>query len=103
MQCISEILTKARTTGKDVLEKTLYKMHMVPLLMEAILQGIYFWEDGTEYELDKDSNKFLFNEAHTALLLSRDMSPKSGDIYRNNTIYIQKLYKEKNLLRTTGW
>jgi hypothetical protein len=71
MQCTSEILTKAWTTGKAVLEKNLCKMHMVPLLLEAILQGIYFWEDGTEYELDKESNKFLFNEAHTTLLYSQ--------------------------------
>jgi hypothetical protein len=29
--------------------------------------------------------------------------PRSGYISRNNTIYIQKLYKEKNLLGTTEW
>jgi hypothetical protein len=71
MQCTSEILSKARSVGKEVLKKALIKMHTAPSLQEAILNGIYFWEDGTEYELDADSNKFLFDEAHTLLFESQ--------------------------------
>jgi hypothetical protein len=47
-------------------------MRTSPALTEAILQGIAFWEDGTEFELSPDSNKFLFDEAHTRLLESQE-------------------------------
>jgi hypothetical protein len=72
MQCRSDILTTARTTGKERLDRDLYKMQTAPSLQEAILQGIFCWEDGTEYDLDQESNKYLFNEAHTRLLQSQE-------------------------------
>jgi hypothetical protein len=71
MQCTSKILHDARVKGKAILERSLCKMHTAPSLLEAILQGIHRWEDGTEYDLEEDSNKYLFNEAHTQLLASQ--------------------------------
>jgi hypothetical protein len=71
MQCTGDILSAARKIGKEVLEKSLMKMHTAPLLQEAILQGIFCWEDSTEYELDETSHKYLFDEAHTRLLVSQ--------------------------------
>jgi hypothetical protein len=66
MQCRSDILATARATGKERLDRDLHAMQTAPSLREAILQG-----DGTEYDLDQQSNKFLFNEAHTQLLRSQ--------------------------------
>jgi hypothetical protein len=42
-------------------------------LQESVLLGIFYWEDGTEFELDQESNKFLFNEDHTTLLHSQSL------------------------------
>jgi hypothetical protein len=69
----SEMLSSARTKGREKLEKDLYDMQTAPSLREAILLGIFYWEDGTEFELDEESNKYLFNEAHTALLHSQTL------------------------------
>jgi hypothetical protein len=71
MQCTGDILSTARKIGKEALEQSLTKMHTAPSLQEAILQGIFCWEDSTEYELDETSHKYLFDEAHTRLLTSQ--------------------------------
>jgi hypothetical protein len=65
MQCTSDILITARVKGKEQLDRDLHAMQTAPSLQEAILQGIFCWEDGTEYDLDQESNKYLFDEAHT--------------------------------------
>jgi hypothetical protein len=71
MQCSSDILTTARVKGKEQLDKDLHSIQTASSLHKAILQGIFCWEDGTEYDLDQESNKYLFNEAHTRLLQSQ--------------------------------
>jgi hypothetical protein len=65
MQCTSDILTTARVKGKEQLDRDLHAMQTAPSLQDAILQGIFCWEDGTKYDFDQESNKYLFNEAHT--------------------------------------
>jgi hypothetical protein len=66
------MLTLARTRGKEQLDKELYNMQTSPSLREAILEDIFCWEDSTEYDLHQESNKFLFNEAHTSLLRAQE-------------------------------
>jgi hypothetical protein len=54
--------------GIEKVEKSLYKMHTLLPLLEAILHGILCWETFTEYDLDGDSHPHLFDIAHTQLL-----------------------------------
>jgi hypothetical protein len=112
MHCRSAILSKAREEGKATLKKALQKINMAPSLLEAIMNGLSFWEDETEYDLDEHSNKFLFNEMHMQLLNNKkrsagnsspkDMSQKNGDLYNHNTILISRELKRRNLLGMLG-
>jgi hypothetical protein len=68
MHCKSDILRQSRQQGKSVLKKALQRIQTAPSLLEAIITGLTLWEDETEYELDEDSNKFLFNPMHLQLL-----------------------------------
>jgi hypothetical protein len=68
MHCKSDLLSQSRQKGKIVLKRALQRIHTAPSLLEAIITGLTFWEDETEYELDEDSNKFLFNPMHSQLL-----------------------------------
>jgi hypothetical protein len=45
MQCQSELLSTARAKGQGKLEKDLYDIQTALSLQEAILQGIFYWED----------------------------------------------------------
>jgi hypothetical protein len=72
MHCQSDFLVQERKRGRERLDRDLHKMRTSPALTEAILQGIAFWEDGTEFELSPDSNKLLFDEDHTKLLNSQE-------------------------------
>jgi hypothetical protein len=73
MQCTSTILSDARILGIEKLEKSLYKMHTSPPLLEAILQGILCWETATEYDLTAESHPSLFDLPHSQLLEHQSM------------------------------
>ncbi len=87
-------------------------MQTAPSLQEAILLGLFYWEDGTEFELDNESNRFLFNEAHTALLHSQmligwDKFAK-GYIakewgYIQDQYYLHSKIRKKNIQEITGY
>jgi hypothetical protein len=104
MQCRSDILATARTKGRERLDRDLYKMQTAPSLREAILQGIFCWEDGTEYDLDHESNKFLFNEGHTQLLQSQNSIGwdkfLKGYVAKEWGIIQEQYYTHANLPRT---
>jgi hypothetical protein len=68
MHCTSDIIMTAHTKGLEKLEKSLYKFHTSPPLLEAILNGLLCWETYTEYDLDGESHPTLFDIPHTRLL-----------------------------------
>jgi hypothetical protein len=68
MQCNSKILSDAHELGIEKLEKSLYKMHTSPPLLEAILHGILCWETMREFDLTAETHPLLFDLSHTQLL-----------------------------------